>query len=109
MYRQKSVIFTIGKTLYIKAGQKLKRKRSYIATYKAYGAKQRKRVYIILIYRENTYSIRRLYKKKHLYSPYKRPLPNLNYCYIKRAAGISHLDLPNFLIYIPILYMALYI
>ena len=78
MYRQKSVIFTIGKTLYIYIGW---------AKYK-----RKKRVFSIYI-RKNTNN--NAYVKEISYMGlYKSSLPNLNYCYIKRAAGFCHQLLP---------------
>ena len=57
MYRQKSVIFTIGKTLYIQAGARYKRKEMVSSIYSQnttvwarYKRKER------VLYKENTYN-----------------------------------------------------
>ena len=99
MYRQKSVIFTIGKTLYIGWGKIQKKKEGFFYIYKktpiisvsiiyigktlqsGQDIKEKKGSYIgkIPLYKE-------IYKKNTYMGLYKSSLPNLNYCYINRAA-----------------------
>ena len=73
-----------------------------------------------VLYRQNTPYIRKtpirmpIYKKNTYIGLYKSSLPNLKYCYIKRATSFSHLVLPlalatyfNHFIYIGFIFITL--
>ena len=82
MYRQKSVIFTIGKTLYIKAGQEIKENKGLILLYI-------EEIQYLPIYKETSIILAR-YKRKGLIYLYRQNTP-----YIRKYIGKTPIRIHN--------------